>query len=323
MSEFIMVKTTTPGDSSEDLAVPSDIAGASVSWTLNGAGVLYDDVTTALSEAEFDQSFLPEEASPASALLHMLTKLYRRSDTLVKSVPYKNYPKGISGAMKAVYAVVPQESDDSDEKLRFSEAFKVGVRMVQVGDGPNSYLDPRLWFGPEVTQDQIETMEDDYPNYLKLLGSSEQSLWLTRLAKNVLGGVPLEGGSGHYFIEPSKVPVWRNLHKVLGGVGIFLHEIPAMRSTQAVEAVLSSLRVHVNKSLEELEEEVKKYIKKQNDGSQRKIQDRVIQDRQKRTLKDLELIERYEKLFSCRLEDLRAQIEKVQMSYAELATIAG
>ena len=322
MSEFIAVKTvSTDGDS--DLAVPADIAGAMVSWTLNSAGALYDEAAGALAEADFDPQFLPEEASPASALLHMLTKLYRRSDTLVKSVPYRNYPKGISGAMKAVYAVIPEEPDASDEKLRFSEAFKVGVRLVQVGDGADAYLEPCLWFGPEVSQDQISQMEDDYPNYLKLLGSSEQSLWLTRLAKSVLGGVALEGGSGHYFIEPSQVPVWRKLSKVLREVGIFLHEIPAMKSEQAVEAVLSSLRAQVNKTLEDLEAEIAGYIKKKNDGSQRKIQDRVILDRQKRAAKDLELIERYERLFSCRLEDLRDQIGKVQMSYAELATIAG
>ena len=37
--------------------------------------------------------------------------------------------------------------------------------------------------------------------------------------------------------------------------------------------------------------------------------------------KDLNLIERYEKLFSVRLEDMRANLEKMQMGYAELATI--
>ena len=48
MSDFIAVKTQAPGDSEPDLAVPADIAGAMVSWTLNPGGVSFDDLTVDL-----------------------------------------------------------------------------------------------------------------------------------------------------------------------------------------------------------------------------------------------------------------------------------
>jgi uncharacterized protein Veg len=117
------------------------------------------------------------------------------------------------------------------------------------------------------------------------------------------------------------VPIWRKLNRELRKLGIFLHEIPAMKSQQAVEAVLSSLRAMLTKSMEELETDHQKYAEKRNDPNARKVQRRVLEERQNRMNKDLNLIERYEQLFSVRLEDMRANLEKMQMGYAELATI--
>lgn len=318
MSDFIAVRTHAPGDSEEDLAVPADIAGAMISWTLNSDGVLYDDLSVELAEADFDEHFIPEETSSSAALLNMLNRMFKNANTLVRSV---RNPKGVEGKVQATYAVVPKESEDDEDRVVFRESFKVSSVLVLRGEPGSTYIEPELLFAPSVTQAERDRMTDEYPTYLRTLLSLEQSQWLTRLAKNTLKGIVMEGGSGHYFIEPAMVPTWRKLTKTLAKVGIFLHEIPAMKSQQAVEAVLSSLRAMLNKNLEDLEADLKAYAEKRNDPNARKVQRRVLEERQNRMNKDLNLIERYEQLFSVRLEDMRANLEKVQMGYAELATI--
>ena len=318
MSDFIAVKTQAPGDSEPDLAVPADIAGAMVSWTLNPGGVSFDDLTVDLAEADFDESFTPDEPSPSAALLNMLNRMFKGANTLIRST--KN-PKGVEGQVRATYAVVPEASEDDEDKVVFREAFKVASVLVLRGEPGSTYIEPELWFAPSVTQEERDRMTDEYPLYLRTLYSLEQSQWLTRLAKHALKGIVMEGGSGHYFIEPAMVPTWRKLTHTLRKMGIFLHEIPAMKSQQAVEAVLSSLRVMLAKSMEDLETDLQKYAQKRGDPNARKVQKRVLEERQARMDKDLNLTERYENLFSVRLQDMRDQLEKMQMGYAELATI--
>lgn len=317
MSDFIAVKTQAPGDSEPDLAVPADIAGAMVSWTLNPGGVSFDDLTVDLAEAGFDESYIPDDPTPSQALLNMLNRMFKKATTLIRSV---RHPRGVQGQVQATYAVVPKDEGEED-KVIFREEFKVAAVLVQKGEPGNTYIDSDLWFADEVPQDKIDTMLAEYPTYLRTMYSLEQSQWLTRLCKSVLKGIVMEGGSGHYFIEPTMVPTWRRLTHTLRKMGIFLHEIPAMKSQQAVEAVLSSLRAMLAKSMEDLEADLQKYAQKRGDPNARKVQKRVLEERQARMDKDLNLIERYEKLFSVRLEDMRANLEKMQMGYAELATI--
>jgi uncharacterized protein Veg len=317
MSEFIAVKTRAPGDTEDDLAVPPDIAGAMISWTLAPNGVGIDDLVTTLAEAGFDESYIPVDPTPSQALLNMLNRMFKKATTLIRSV---RHPRGVQGQVQATYAVVPKDEGEED-KVIFREEFKVAAVLVQKGEPGNTYIDSDLWFADEVPQDKIDTMLAEYPTYLRTMYSLEQSQWLTRLCKSVLKGIVMEGGSGHYFIEPSMVPIWRKLNRELRKLGIFLHEIPAMKSQQAVEAVLSSLRAMLTKSMEELETDLQKYAEKRNDPNARKVQRRVLEERQNRMNKDLNLIERYEQLFSVRLEDMRANLEKMQMGYAELATI--
>jgi len=59
-----------------------------------------------------------------------------------------------------------------------------------------------------------------------------------------------------FFISPEHIKHWRELTKLLAGFGITLHEIPAMRSDQAVAAVLSSLTDFCKKFKAELDEEI-------------------------------------------------------------------
>jgi len=279
-----------------------NIAGASVSWKLVQE-VDYDDLCAKLKAGGF--AFLPEPTTPASALLRVMTQLFQNKDALVKPVPNPNKTK------HPAYGVLPKTTEG--EKVTFREMWACGLDVV----GQSA----ELCFSASTPVREQENVEVLYPAALANLGQTELSNWLVNFVKGQLRGVPTVGGAGTYFIGPDEVKVWRQLREVLSGYGIRLYEIPAMRSEQAMECVLESVRQFTDGAVKELEEDLDKYraIKNNPDPKARKIQGRVLEARLAKITEQCAVVERYETIFDTKLTSIRETFGKLQIGFTALA----
>ena len=284
----------------DDLA---HIAGASVSWKLIPE-LDHDELCQKLKANGF--TFLPEPTTPASALLRVMTQLFQNRNTLIKPVPNPNKSK------QPAYGVLPKQ--DEGEKLTFRESWSCGLDTV----GQSTEL-VFSHSAPQSARDDVDVL---YPAALANLGQVELSTWLVSYVKGVLRGVPTIGGAGTYFIGPDEVKVWRRLREVLKDYGIRLYEIPAMRSEQAMECVLESVRQFTQAAVVELQEDLDKYraIKQNPDPKARKIQTRVLDARLARITEQCNVVERYETIFDTKLTEIRSTFAELQMGFTALAS---
>lgn len=282
-------------------------AGASVSWELTDT-INHAELCAALTSESL--SYLPEDCSPASALHRLVSDLYQSRSCLVKagSSPVK-------GSKKPAYAVLPRK--DEEGRMAFVESWSVG--LAQREDG--SYYLVFSEGTPEDAQDEVNLL---YPTALEQLGRPEQSIWLSNFVKSALHGVPTIGGAGTYFVGPSEVTVWRTLRKVLSKFGVRLYEIPAMKSEQALDCVIESVKKYTQGAINELQEDYAKYamLQQKIDAGEegvRKIQKRAMGSRLEKLNMQLTVVEKYEALFDTKLSDLREQIGNLRAGFASMS----
>ena len=290
-----------------DPAFQKNIAGASVSWELTDE-LNHHELCSQL--AIHGLGHHPEPCSPASALHRLVATLYQGKDCLVKA---GNHPS--KGSKRPAYAVLPR--NDSDERMAFVEAWSVGLAHREDKSSYLVYSDT----APADSQEEINML---FPTALEQLGRTEQSIWLCAFVKGALKGVPTIGGSGTYFIGPKEVQVWRTLREVLKPFGIRLYEIPAMRTEQALECVIESVKRYTQGALDELNGEFQKYYELQQklDAGEegiRKIQQRALDSRLARVNEQLSVVEQYETLFDTKLGELREQLDLLKVGFGQLS----
>lgn len=279
------------------------LAGASVSWRLPTEAD-FDEVCAALKRDGFE--FLPEPTSPAAALLRVMTQRFQSKNTLVKSVPNPNETK------LPAYGVLPKHEDG--RKLTFAQSWACGLDKDANGG-------PALYFSESCPMADREDVEVLFPSALSNLGSTELSGWLVNLIRGIFRGVPTVGGAGTYFIGPEEVPRWRKLRTCLHPFGVRLYEIPAMRSEQAMECVLESVRRYTEDAVTELQDDLDKYkaVRSDPDPKKRSIQTRALQSRLDKVTEQCAVVEKYEKLFDTKLDELRTSLAGLQSGFILLA----
>jgi hypothetical protein len=286
------------------------LAGASVSWVLVKE-VLHEEILDALKAAQIQ--FLPEPCSPASALHRLMMDLYAERSCIVRPAPNPN------GTKKPAYAVLPRQ--DLDEKMAFVQKWVAGLDTLAL---PQGGTDTIVVFSADTPPDAREDVEAAFPDYLQKLGSEELSVWLVSLVKGLLGGVPVVGGSGSYFVAPEGLVVWRRLKKALEPFGIRAYEIPAMKSSSALEAIVDSVRIYVEKAAKDLEADLIKYKAmkaQQGQPGTKSIQQRVLDERMKKITDQLDLVEKYESLLDTSLGSLREDLGNLQVGFGKLAML--
>ena len=111
-----------------DEMLKTGIAGASVSWKL-GEEIDHDELCQKLTATGI--TMLPEPATPAAALLRVMTNLFQKRDQLVKPVPNPNRSK------LPAYGVLPKE-ESANKKVAFVESWACG--LDKDGNGEVSLL---------------------------------------------------------------------------------------------------------------------------------------------------------------------------------------
>jgi hypothetical protein len=293
-------------------AVLKNVVGASVFWNLA------DNVDRAALCAALDKAFgsggsyghVPAEVTPAAALKRLMGRFTDRSNIL------KDAKHPMVGSRLPSYGIF-RKSEIGRLNDGYELLWAAGI-VFQNRDGRTNedLAQNGLVFSGDVDH---ETIRESFCLELDLIGPTEQSVWLTNLVRSAMRGLPF--GNGMFFISPEHIKHWRELTKLLSGFGITLHEIPAMRSDQAVAAVLSSLTDFCKKFKVELDEEISGYYARKAEGGARKIQDRVIASRQQRCDEQLALIASYEALFDTKLDDIRNQFLECRGAFGRLQMV--
>jgi len=259
--------------------------------------ITFSDLELA-AEIVFGGKAPPTPMSPSAALRLMIERewvreRYSRGEALVKPVRMMN--------ASDAFAVVPREG--TADNIMYKQEYAVGI----TGNPP------QLVFTDNCTPMMRETLRANYPRYLKTLSSIELSHWMVRVCREQLSGFSMNK-SGVYFIPPEGVKLWRELKMCLEVHGVAMHEIPAVRCDQALEALVDGLKDFIATANRELYDEYEERL-----AAGKTTQQRVKAARAKELQERLDVIAKYEELFGVGLEAIREDTTKLNVLYAGLA----
>lgn len=261
-------------------------AGAIVWWRLSG-DVPADTLRAAMVEAGFGEEQAPDNPTVPTALRRTLMEL-RNRDRLV--IPRNN------GKGWAVVAV----KDEGDDDLAFDQELNVQVDAVG-----------RLQMLPadHPLQGQIKNAFDAN---LEHLAPEDISTWLVGMAYEAQA-VPLRDGGGIYFVPKTKLADWRKLVGVLRSISQHaVYEIPALRSDEAVSAILAAIEREAETEALAMEEAL----------ADDNLGPRALHGRASRCDAVEQKVAAYEELLGTKLDSLRGRLDKLRAKIAHAAMAA-
>lgn len=127
------------------------------------------------------------------------------------------------------------------------------VEITQVG---RAYLEGETMYTSGLEAETSMELGRLYSEHYRTLSSEDVSSWLIGLMRT-LGGVRLRESGGIYFIPRTAMATWdavtQALHETTDHV---LHQIPALKTEEAADAIMDALTREVRVSVEELEKEL-------------------------------------------------------------------
>lgn len=265
-----------------------ETAGAIVWWRLSGSTDGY-----ALRKA-WDEAGLPEELVPelpsAEKALRRAVMEQRERRRLVRPL------EGTKG-----WAIVDESATGED--LDYSIAIRVTVNKIGHAD-----VEPAGATGA----DEIKVA---YNRHLEQLAQTDISTWLVGLAARVRA-VALRDTGGVYFIPREQLALWRLMAGALSAASDHrVFEVPALKSDEAVEAVLDAVAREAEAAAQVMEEELEK----------ESLGERALRTRTERCGAIEEKLQTYEKLLGTSLDALHDRLESLRanLAVAALAVMAG
>ncbi|KKN38749.1 hypothetical protein LCGC14_0750120, partial [marine sediment metagenome] len=265
-----------------------ETAGCIVWWRLSGSTDGYA-LRQAWEDAGLPEDLVPELPSAEKALRRAVIE-QRERRRLVRPL------EGTKG-----WAVVDEAASGDD--LDYSVRLKVTLNKIG-----HVSIEPEGAVG----SDEIKAA---YQRHLAQLAQTDISTWLVRLAARVRA-VALRDTGGVYFIPREQVAQWRRMAGALGAASASrVFEVPALKSDEAIEAVLDAVAREAETAAEVMEEE----LAKENLG------ERALRTRTERCGAIEEKLSTYEKLLGTSLDALHDRLEVLQagLATAALAAMAG
>ena len=146
----------------------------------------------------------------------------------------------------------------------------------------------------------------DYSKARGVLATTDIGNWLCDTL-TTLGGVPLRDRGGVYFVPQDRVATWERVTTALQACSLHkVHRVPAMRSQDAVEAILAAVTADTRKACQTIAEDI---------GSAT-LGKRALETRENQTADLLERLDRYEGLLGTRLDELRTAIDETRSAVA-------
>jgi hypothetical protein len=226
----------------------ADAAGILVYWSLCDS-VYLEDLRDALSN-EGLESWLPEPPT-------LETSAHRAAQTCAGSGKGSRRmlvrPLRRRGAWDIVEETV-EKQDDGKDKLNHQALVRVEIEQTDNGKqlkvGPFRHSDLR-----PTTQALVDRIRRLTPALQGMLSSTDISSWLLSILDKRVSAVGLRQRGGIYFIPRDQVETWHHVVGALRAISSHqLFEIPAMRSDEAVEAVLAAVRREAQEKLQQMED---------------------------------------------------------------------
>jgi hypothetical protein len=206
---------------------PEGSTGAIIWWALSGT-VEAPELAAAWASQGLPIPLLPILPSPDTALARAVAGT-RENDRLVRQMR--------KGGWIVSREIAPGEDYHPMAKVKLN-----AIGHLEFAPGADPLLERAIRL--------------DHEGALLAYATTDISGWLADLARS-WNGVPLRESGGIYFIPPHRVPDWRRATAALGTCsGHRLHEIPAMRTEQAIAAILEAVSLEAEGIAAELEEEL-------------------------------------------------------------------
>ncbi len=252
-------------------------AGVVSFWHLSGV-VRAEALQEAWAAEGLDSSHLPTLPTPRAALGRAVNEIKERRQ-LVR-------------VLEDGWAFVSES--ERDGKLRYVQLGTVKLDVVG-----------RLQFSDDTPGEIRVQVGNDYNRILFELSHQDITAWVTDQAKR-LNGTALRDTGGVWYLPQAAVEEWRKIARVLRKVsGHLIYEIPALKSNEAIEAILAAL----SREAEDEAAAMEAQIVAGDLGS------RALQTRQARATRLEQKLSSYEEALgrampelSVRLEGLRANL---------------
>lgn len=226
-------------------ALPEGACGLITFWRLSG-GIEADALREAWTGAGLDETWLPPELTPATALKRALDEIDFRTS---KSDDARYLVRPVeAGAERHVVRerAVLADGATGDKDLEHETVFR--AKLTSAGA-------LRLTGASHLSL----AVRGAFNAALFTLAERDLSGWLPRIVAR-LDAVPLRTGGGIYFVPPAHVPTWQRVRGVLAAVSECSVEwIPAMRGPDAARAILANVvedaKTRIAAIVEDLERE--------------------------------------------------------------------
>lgn len=274
-------------------AVPDAVSGAEAGsitwWKLSGS---VDAATLRAAWEEHAASAFPApprglstwapESPSAEVALRRAAQELRDKHRLVR---------GLKGG---AFAIV--EERETNEGLEYDHVMT--ARLDAAGR-----LEIQLVPGAPRTDDDL-VVREAFDRHLETLSTEDVSSWMVRLADRCLDAVSLRESGGIYFVPPAAQHRIQALRAALGACsGHVVHRVPAMRSQDAVRAVLDAVESEAATFVEHTRQELL-------DAG--KLGPRALENRRAWIELMEQKVGRYEDLLGSKLEALRERMAELQ-----------
>lgn len=284
----------------QDDEINKKACGRIVYWSLSGT-VGHEALTKALKEQR--SGAIPPEPPSALVALHRAVEAVARGSSEKADVHRRARGEwSIVGKGQVVDALVAtareangQPAETEEERKLLAYEIKVtarlnGEELVVEGEGAAqiaaAYVEAKKW-----------------------LSAGDIGSWLARKVE-ALGGVALRPSGGFYFIPKDRVESWSRIARAIAAASSSrVHGIPSMRSSEAVDAILSAVAEDTRAACEKIASEVP------TAGL------RALENRKEEVDALLQRVKQYEELLNVRLDDIKTAVDDTRnaVAYAALA----
>lgn len=262
-----------------------ETAGAMVWWRLSGTTTL-EALRAAWVGQGLAEALLPDNPSPVAA---MRRAVQERCERRVLARPLDN----VRG-----WALVAEHAQG--EELTHS----VSCRVMVNDEG-------RLSVNPP-DHPLAARLRTDYEAHLASISQRDVSHWMCGLLETV-HAVSLRDTGGVYFVPRADLPVWRQVVAALRACSAHeVYEVPALRTEEAVEAILAAVAREAANAATEMEDELM-------DAA---LGQRAIRTRAERCERMRAKLAAYEELLGRGLDTITKRVGDLQANLAAAALIA-
>lgn len=218
---------------------PNAAAGGLVYWSLTGA-VEYQDLVETLT-AEGLEALAPAAPSKEACLARGMRACVQSQRQLVRPL----------GSRAAGYVLVQEDVLSSDDQRPDERNLEYRERVVGYVENDefhvrsvNDQMDSAL---AQAVFAEAHAAEG-------VLTSTDISSWLLTVLHKHVEAVTLRDRGGFYFVPAHRLDTWRQVARVVRACSAHtMFEIPAMRTDEAVAAILTGLRAEAAKLMTETE----------------------------------------------------------------------